>query len=50
MTLPEDTALWRLHAQYATARPLTESHSLGEAAPAILRAICQTLDWEYGGL
>jgi two-component system, sensor histidine kinase and response regulator len=52
MTLPqpESEAVRRLHAQYATTRVLAESASLPEAAPRILRAICETLGWEYGGL
>jgi PAS domain S-box-containing protein len=47
---PESDAVRRLHAQSATARALTESASLLEAAPRILRAICETLDWEHGAL
>jgi two-component system sensor histidine kinase/response regulator len=39
-----------LHAQSATARSLTESVSLHEAAPKILQAICETLDWDHGAL
>jgi PAS domain S-box-containing protein len=52
MTLPhpESEAVRRLHAQYETTRVLAESASLLEAAPRILRAICETLGWEYGGL
>ncbi|MCG6926814.1 MAG: response regulator [Acidobacteria bacterium] len=48
--LPEDYAVRRLHAEYATVRALAEAGSLPEAAPRILRAICETLDWSYGGL
>jgi two-component system sensor histidine kinase/response regulator len=48
--LPENEAVRRLHAQYAAARALAESSSLGEAAPRILRSICETLGWDYGGL
>jgi PAS domain S-box-containing protein len=48
--LPETEAVRRLHAQYATARALAESDSLLEAAPRILQAMCETLDWEHGAL
>ena len=48
--LPEDNALRRLHAEYATVRALAEAGSLPEAAPRILQAICETFDWAYGGL
>ena len=48
--LPENEAVRRLHAQYAVARALAESSSLGEAAKAILQAICEALGWDYGGL
>jgi len=48
--LPENEAVRRLHAQYAVARALAESSSLGEAARRVLQAICETLGWEYGGL
>jgi two-component system, sensor histidine kinase and response regulator len=48
--LPETEAVRRLHAQYATARALAESTSLLEAAPKILQAICETLEWEHGAL
>jgi two-component system, sensor histidine kinase and response regulator len=39
-----------LFAQYATTKVLVESCSLGEAAPGMLQAICESLGWEYGGL
>ncbi len=39
-----------LMVQYATARVLAEVATLGEAAPRILEAICDSLGWEYGGL
>ena len=39
-----------LFAQYATTKVLAESVSLGDAAPGILRAICESLGWEYGAL
>jgi PAS domain S-box-containing protein len=48
--LPETEAVRRLHAQYATTRALAESTSLREAAPKVLRAICETLGWEHGAL
>ena len=48
--LPENEAVRRLHAQYAVARALAESSSLGEAAPRVLRAICEALGWDHGGL
>jgi len=48
--LPETEAVRRLHAQYAVARALAESTSLGEAAPRVLRAICEVLGWDHGGL
>ncbi len=34
----------RLAAQYATARVLAESATLAQAVPAILQAICESLD------
>jgi len=49
-TLREGEAVRRLHAQYATTRALAESTSLREAAPKVLRAICETLGWEHGAL
>ncbi|HYN04519.1 MAG TPA: histidine kinase dimerization/phospho-acceptor domain-containing protein, partial [Vicinamibacteria bacterium] len=48
--LPENEAVRRLHAQYAVARALAESSSLAEAAPRVLRAICEALGWDHGGL
>ncbi|HSB62050.1 MAG TPA: histidine kinase dimerization/phospho-acceptor domain-containing protein, partial [Vicinamibacteria bacterium] len=48
--LPEHDAVRRLHAQYASARALADSASLHEAAPHVLRAVCEALGWEYGGL
>jgi PAS domain S-box-containing protein len=48
--LRENEAVRRLHAQYATTRALAESTSLREAAPKVLRAICETLGWEHGTL
>src|SRR5437867_3501116 len=40
----------RLSAQYATALALAESASLAEAAPRILQAISEALDWEHAAL
>jgi PAS domain S-box-containing protein len=40
----------RLRVQYDTARALAECHSLDEAAPRILRSLCNLLGWEYGVL
>jgi two-component system sensor histidine kinase/response regulator len=48
--LPEDNAVRRLHAEYATVRALAEAGSIAEAAPRILQAVCETFDWAYGGL
>src|SRR5206468_12775452 len=38
----------RLAAQYAVTRVLAELNSLREAAPKILQAICDSVDWETG--
>ena len=35
---------------YETACALAESATLVEAAPRMLKAICESLDWEYGAL
>src|SRR5262249_21957696 len=40
----------RLAAQYAVTRVLAESNSLREAAPKILRALCECVDWQAGAL
>jgi signal transduction histidine kinase/CheY-like chemotaxis protein/HPt (histidine-containing phosphotransfer) domain-containing protein len=40
----------RLGVQYAVARILAGAPSLAEAAPALLRAICEATGWEVGGL
>ncbi len=40
----------RLGVQYAVARILAGAHSLAEAAPALLRTICEATGWEVGGL
>jgi two-component system sensor histidine kinase/response regulator len=39
-----------LEAEYATARVLAECTVLSQAAPRILRALCETLGWEHGTL
>lgn len=40
----------RLQTQYAVTRALADSNRLREAAPKILRAVCESLGWEYGAL
>jgi PAS domain S-box-containing protein len=40
----------RLNAQYAVTRELSESATLADAAPEILRAICVNLDYQVGAL
>ncbi|HWS99236.1 MAG TPA: GAF domain-containing protein [Pyrinomonadaceae bacterium] len=40
----------RLQTQYAVTRALSESDSLREAAPNVLRAVCESLGWEVGAL
>lgn len=40
----------RKAAQYAVTRTLAESRRLIEAAPEILRAVCQSLEWDIGDL
>jgi PAS domain S-box-containing protein len=40
----------RLATQYAVTRTLAESANLEAAAPAILSAICETQNWNYGGV
>lgn len=40
----------RLGAQYAVARVLAESATLSEGASSLLRAVCESLDWEVGGI
>ncbi len=40
----------RLGAQYAVARVLAESITLNDAAPKIVQAISENLDWEVGGM
>ena len=50
LPLPEDNAVRRLHAEYATVRALAEAGSLPDAAHRILECVCETFGWEYGGL
>ena len=33
-----------------TARALAESDTLSEAAPGLLKAVCEALGWQYGAL
>jgi anti-anti-sigma regulatory factor len=40
----------RLQTQYAVTRALSESDTLREAAPKVLRAVCESLSWEVGAL
>ena len=40
----------RLATQYAITRVLAESEGLLEAAPKLIRAVCETADWEIGAL
>jgi len=40
----------RLAAQYAVTRVLAESSTLQEASPKIVQAICESLEWEVGGI
>ena len=40
----------RLATQFAVTRALAESASLSEAAPRLLRALCQGLEWDAGEL
>ncbi len=46
----ESPATRRLTAEHVAARALVESATFGDAAPKILQAICEALDWEYGAL
>jgi PAS domain S-box-containing protein len=48
--LGESEAVRRLHAQYEIACALAESASIQQAAPRLLRAVCETLGWEHGAL
>jgi PAS domain S-box-containing protein len=40
----------RQTAQYAVTRALAESDTLSEAAPKILRAVCESADWQIGAV
>jgi two-component system, sensor histidine kinase and response regulator len=40
----------RLTAEHVAARALVESATFGDAAPKILEAICEALEWEFGAL
>jgi PAS domain S-box-containing protein len=46
----EERASRRLTAEYVAARALAESASLADAAPRVLQAMCDALDWDYGAL
>ena len=46
----EPRAERRLTAEYVAARALAESATLAEAAPQVLRAICEALGWDHGAL
>jgi PAS domain S-box-containing protein len=35
---------------YETARALAETETLDDAAPRVLKAICEALDWQYGAI
>ena len=53
--MPTDTYRERhsqppLTAEYISARALAESSTLAEAAPRVLKAICEELDWDYGAV
>ncbi|HEX5417903.1 MAG TPA: ATP-binding protein [Chloroflexota bacterium] len=39
-----------LATQYAVARVLAEARNLAEATPEIIRAVCTTLDWDWGAV
>jgi two-component system cell cycle sensor histidine kinase/response regulator CckA len=41
-------AEWRRDAQYAVTRVLSESHTVAQAADAVLRVVSETLGWELG--
>jgi len=45
-----ETGQRRLTPEYITARALAESATLAEAAPRVLQAICEALDWDHGAL
>jgi hypothetical protein len=47
--VPEDLLdKHRLTVEHATAHALVSAASLDEAAPGILKAICESLGWEHG--
>ncbi|HXW07373.1 MAG TPA: response regulator [Vicinamibacterales bacterium] len=46
----ERPARRRLTAEHVAARALVEAGSFAEAAPKILEAICEALEWEHGAL
>jgi len=48
--VPRATVYQRLSAQHAVARIVADAESLQTAAPRILQAICECLDWDIGML
>lgn len=53
--MPSDThrerhSLRPLTAEYISARALAESATLADAAPRVLQAICEALNWDYGAV
>jgi len=38
----------RLAAEHAVSRILMAAHTIGEAAPQIIQAVCESLDWDVG--
>ena len=47
---PRDPESPPQHVFYATARALAESETLEDAAPRMLKAICEALGWQYGAI
>ena len=45
-----DQANARLSVQYAVARSLAEVRHLGDASKKIVQAICESMQWDFGGL
>jgi PAS domain S-box-containing protein len=45
-----DQANARLSVQYAVARSLAEVQHLGDASKKIVQAICESMQWDFGGL
>lgn len=41
---------WRFAAQHALNSILAESPTVGEAIPRVLKAICEAIEWEVGGV